>query len=186
MDKNWLIARPMNKSKLLNTKNHLNHLKLALMVGSLALPLITQAEQPPPKQHSRSQLIDLGTLGGPKYYEDFSGMPPRLLNEQGTVVGGMDTSVPDPACFNPDCLVSHAFQWQNGQLSDLGTLAFNAAGNFSQAFWINDRGLSVGISTDAGLDQVRDSSFQGCPLEEPSNYRSWNPGRKMEHGASNQ
>ena len=143
----------LHKSKIMNTKHHVNHLKLALIVGSLALPLITQAEQPPTNKHPRYKLIDLGTLGGPEYYSDFSGFPPRLLNEQGTVVGGMDTAVPDPACINPDCFVSHAFEWQNGQLRDLGTLAVNAAGNFSQAFWINERGVSVGISFDVNLDQ---------------------------------
>src|SRR6266571_7107488 len=148
------------KSKVMDTKHHLNHLKLALIVGSLALPLIAQAEQPPTNKHPRYKLIDLGTLGGPEYYSDFSGFPPRLLNEQGTVVGGMDTAVPDPACINPDCFVSHAFQWQNGQLRDLGTLAFNAAGNFSQAFWINERGVSVGIATDAGLDQFDFPTFK--------------------------
>src|SRR5579859_2854901 len=140
----------------MNTKHHLNHLRLALIVGALALPLIiTQGGQDQTKEHPRYKLIDLGTLGGPKYDPDFSGFPPRLLNEQGTVVGGMDTAVPDPLCsfFSSDCFVSHAFQRQNGELRDLGTLAFNPTGNFSQAFWINERGLSVGISTDAGLDQ---------------------------------
>jgi len=62
----------------MNTKHHLNHLKLALIVGSLALPLITQAGPPPTKEHPRYKLIDLGTLGGPEYYLDFSGLPPTL------------------------------------------------------------------------------------------------------------
>jgi probable HAF family extracellular repeat protein len=144
----------------MNAKQHLGHLKLALIVGTLALPLVTQAGQPLAKAHTRYKLTDLGTLGGPQYYQDFSGIPARLLNEQGTVIGGMDTAVTDPFCFNADCFVSHAFQWRKGELSDLGTLAFNAIMNFSQAFWINERGLSVGISTDGGLDQFGNPIFK--------------------------
>ena len=70
----FAAAQP-HKSKIMNTKNHLNHLKLALIVGSLALPLITQAGPPPTKEHPRYKLIDLGTLGGPEYYLDFSRLP---------------------------------------------------------------------------------------------------------------
>src|SRR5262245_63897597 len=113
----------------------------SLIAAALAAPLIANAGQPPRKEHVRYKLIDLGTLGGPQYYDNFSGQEPRLLNNRGTVVGGMDTANPDPFCFNPDCFTSHAFQWKNGFLSDLGTLAFNGAGNFSQAFWINESGL---------------------------------------------
>jgi probable HAF family extracellular repeat protein len=95
----------------------------------------------------RYQLINLGSLGGTNYYESFSGLPGRLLNNSGTVVGDMDTAVPDPACFETSCLTAHAFEWTNGSLADLGTLAFNEKGNFSQAFWINDQGLSIGVAT---------------------------------------
>ncbi|MCI0535307.1 MAG: hypothetical protein L0Z50_08765, partial [Verrucomicrobiales bacterium] len=35
----------------------------------------------------------------------------------------------------------------SGSLADLGTLEFNEKGNFSQAFWINDQGRSIGVST---------------------------------------
>src|SRR6187401_2743932 len=88
---------------------------------------------------ARYQLINLGSLGGTNYYESFSGLNGKYLNNSGTVVGGMDTSVPDPFCFNnPSCLTSHAFEWTSDSLADLGTLAFNEKGNFSQAFWIND------------------------------------------------
>jgi len=106
----------------MNTKHHLNHLKLALIVGSLALPLITQAEQPPTKEHPRYKLIDLGTFGGPssQFYQYG-----KNVNNRGAVVGGADTANPDPFapnCAVPSCFVQHAFKWQNGVLSDLGTL----------------------------------------------------------------
>ena len=93
------------------------------------------------------QLISLGSLGGTNYYEYMSGVNGRLMNNSGIVVGGMDTSVPDPFCFNGSCLTSHAFEWTSGALVDLGTLEFNTNGNFSQAFSINDQGRSIGVAT---------------------------------------
>ena len=132
-------ARPMNKSKIMNTKHHLSPLKLALIVGSLALPLITQAEQPPTNTHPRYKLIDLGTLGGPgSRLEDSS----KVLNNAGTVVGEADTSNPD---------VQHAFRWQKGVLTDLGALP---GGNFSHPIYINDAGLSVGFSDNGVTDRL--------------------------------
>ena len=95
----------------------------------------------------RYQVMDLGSLGGPNYYGWFSGVACRLINNNGKAVGGMDTSMPDPFCFNGDCLTSHAFEWTNSTLTDLGTLEHNDAGNFSQASWINDQDQVVGLST---------------------------------------
>src|SRR5258708_1205340 len=98
----------LNKLKFMNTKHHLNHLKLALMVSVLALPLTTQAGQ-----HSRYKLIDLGTLGGPS-----STIPSlaKMVSNGGTAVAAADTAVPDPFapnCFNPNsCYIQHAFQWK--------------------------------------------------------------------------
>src|SRR5207248_2774931 len=130
----------LHKSKIMNTKHHLNHLKLALIVGSLALPLMTQAEQ-----HPRYKLIDLGTLGGPSSGFDFY---TQIVNNRGTVVGGADTPNPDPFdppfdpnCVAPGCFLQHAFQWRKGFLTDLGALP---GGGSSRALWINQRGQTVG------------------------------------------
>jgi len=77
-----------HKPKFMNTKHHLGHLTLALIVGSLALPLTTQAEQQQKKEHPPYQLIDLGTFGGPSStFEDLS----KTLNNQGTAIGAADT-----------------------------------------------------------------------------------------------
>jgi hypothetical protein len=96
----------------------------------------------------RYQVIDLGSLGGPNYYAWFTGVACRLLNNNGTVVGGMETSIPDPFCFNGGaCLTSHAFEWTNSTPADLGTLEHNDAGNWSQASWINDQDVIVGVAT---------------------------------------
>ena len=127
----------LNKSKSMKTKHHLNNLKLALMVGSLALPLITQAGQ-----HPRYKLIDLGTLGGPASRLEGDS---KVLNNAGTVVGDADTSNPG---------VQHAFRWQNGVLTDLGALP---GGNFSHPISLNDTGLSVGFS-DNGVTDPRTGS----------------------------
>jgi len=64
----------------------------------------------PPATHAaapRYLLINLGSLEGTNYYETYSGLNGQYLNNSETVVGGMDTSVPDPACFNSSCLTSH-------------------------------------------------------------------------------
>ena len=130
----------------MKTKHHLNHLKLALIVGSLALPLITQAGQ-----HPRYKLIDLGTFGGPaSTLIDFS----KIVNNQGTFVGGADTARPDPFapnCFSPSCVVQHAFQWQKGVLTDLGALP---GGGSSFAACINEPGEVVGVSQTGLLDPL--------------------------------
>src|SRR5262249_32597434 len=78
-------------------------------------------------QHTRYRPIDLGTFGGPSSFVNSSDSFERaqVLNSSGTVVGLADTSVPDtnPSPFFPfDGFNSHAFQWRNGVLTDLGTL----------------------------------------------------------------
>src|SRR6185503_4180327 len=108
----------LNKIKIMKTKHHLNNLKLAFIVGSLALPLITQAGK-----HPRYKLIDLGTFGGPS--STFNGLS-KTLNNHGTAIGAADTAIPDPFapnCFGPNCFVQRAFQWRHGVLTDLGALA---------------------------------------------------------------
>ena len=46
----------------------------------------------------RYLLINLGSLGGTNYYETFSGLIGRYMNNSGTVVGGMEASVANPFC----------------------------------------------------------------------------------------
>jgi probable HAF family extracellular repeat protein len=117
--------------------------------AALALPSQLAA------QHTRYKLIDIPTLGGDKAYGQGNGLgTSRFLNSAGTVVGSSDTTMPDPNapnCGNFDCLVSHAFQWQNGVLTDLGTLP---GGNFSGANAINARGWIAGFSQNSEIDPV--------------------------------
>jgi probable HAF family extracellular repeat protein len=119
-----------------------------------------------PEQHHHYKLIDLGTLGGPSSYLNafvdqfspgmnqffFSGA--QLLSKKGILAGWADTSTSDPSpgsCFNADCFVSHAFQWQEGTVTDLGALA---SGWSSAATGINETGQIVGLSENGAIDPL--------------------------------
>jgi probable HAF family extracellular repeat protein len=106
------------------------------------------------EHHHYYKVIDLGTFGGPQSYLDALPAVNQIVNKQGAVAGYADTSTPDPFpsfCFNPDCFVSHAFQWEDGVLTDLGTLA---TGWSSSAFWITDTGQIAGNSQNGEIDPL--------------------------------
>ena len=101
----------------------------------------------------------MGTSGGPtsifnNFYAGPFFEPGEVLNKRGVFAGWADTSMPDPfpsLCLNLSCFVSHAFQWDDGVLTDLGTLA---AGWSSQLTWINDTGEIVGLSQNGVIDPL--------------------------------
>ena len=133
---------------------------LALLFAALALPgrLAAKDDQDHNNKHHHYQLIDMGTFGGPASYFNSLFAPPgsnpgRMINKHGIFVGWADTSTPDPFpsfCFT-DCFVSHAFEWQEGAATDLGTLA---PGWGSVAAWINDTGQIVGLSQNGIIDPL--------------------------------
>jgi probable HAF family extracellular repeat protein len=103
-------------------------------------------------KHHHYKLVDIGTFGGSASY--FANGFDGILNNHGMAAGGADTSTPDPfptGCFNHDCFVSHAFQWQNSFLTDLGTLV---AGWSSTANWISSNGMIAGISENGVIDPL--------------------------------
>jgi probable HAF family extracellular repeat protein len=122
------------------------------LFAALALPVQLAAQQP------RYKLIDLGTLGGP--ISSFGPFNSVILNENGTAVGGADTSRSDPNYpnFNPfvapdplDPFIQHAFQWRNGVMTDLGALPGT---NSSYVNWVNASGVAAGNSENGSIDPL--------------------------------
>ena len=138
-------------------------MKSRTLILATAIALLTALAMPVPlaAQHTKYKLIDLGTFGGPaSLIAPSSGgpqNPARALTSRGVVVGQAETATPDPFspnCFNPYCLASHAFRWQDGVLTDLGTLEGVDSDLSSGANWINDRGWIAGASYSGGIDPV--------------------------------
>ena len=131
------------------------------LFAALAIPLGLTAQddaaQHKKAPHHHYKLIDIGTFGGPASY--FTNGFDGILNNQGTAAGWTDTSMPDPYppfCFNGDCYESHAFQSQNGIVTDLGVLSGGASSN---AVWITANGTIVGTSQNGQIDPL----FPGFP-----------------------
>ena len=121
------------------------------MSGSLAAQ--NKAKQQHNSHHHQYQVVDLGTFGGPT---SSTNCCDHQITARGVVVGSADTPAanPNPGCFNgslgvPDCNVNQAFQWQDGTLTDLGTLP-GGYNSYSQG--INARGTVVGSSENGVTD----------------------------------
>jgi len=129
----------------------------AAILGALAVTLQLSAQETPRHQHQYHQykLYDVGTFGGP-------GSGPAeilpILNNSGATLGLAQTAMPDPYTPNcmdvyfgglPGCLLSHAYGWQNGVLTDLGALP---GINSSYGFAINDAGMMDGLSETGAID----------------------------------
>src|SRR6185437_2271694 len=99
-------------------------------------------------------LTDVGTFGGPQASLDLPGFP---ITRQGAVLGTADTTVADSDYPNfdpfivgyPNPVLSHAFKWQRGKLTDLGALPGN---NSSAVFQVNGSGVGTGMSETGALD----------------------------------
>jgi len=115
--------------------------RAASLLTLLALPALLVAQDHPAMRRHYT-LVDLGTFGGPNSF--VIGSTP--MNNNGTVVGVADTSVFDPIC---GCFAYHAFKWQDGALTDLGTLP---GGSFSASFAINSPGAVAGASANGLID----------------------------------
>jgi probable HAF family extracellular repeat protein len=101
----------------------------------------------------RYTLINLGTFGGPASTFNFTA---GFLNSRGIAVGAAETPIPIPPHFNPfpcgpGTFIYHAFEWQNGVVTDLDTLP---GGNCSNAIWINAAGEIAGNSENGEIDPL--------------------------------
>ena len=126
------------------------------LIAATAIPMHLSAQDNGEKSNHqpRYKLIDLGTFGGPGSLVN-DGLPPvsQVVNDRGAVVGAADTSTPDPYspyCFI-DCVVAYAFLWQDGTLTDLGSLP---GVNSSLAIEINRDSLIIGVSENGSSDPL--------------------------------
>jgi probable HAF family extracellular repeat protein len=102
-----------------------------------------------PTQHAfvwdHGKMTDIPTLGGTFAFA-------QCTNNQAQVIG-QSSLVGDVGCAPSDLLNTcdeHAFSWNHGTLTDLGTLG----GSFSVANWLNNQGEAVG-----GATTTNDESF---------------------------
>ena len=123
------------------TSTNLTHINLLFLVALLALPVQLAA------QHTRYKLIDIGTFGGPTSQTNGESV---VITNEGTVVGGADTSTPCPYFSG---LISPAFKWQNGVMTELALLP---GGCFSFADATNSHGLIVGLADNGLIDPLTD------------------------------
>jgi len=134
-------------------------------LAAIVLPLQLAA------QHSRYKLIDIGTLGGPASYFTDPGIGgvSKVLNNRGMLAGKAELATPDPNNGNcpPACFVTHAFRWDKGVLTDLGTLP---GGEDSDIGGINARGWVVGSSTTGEIDP-----FINAPVGHATLWRGTQP-----------
>ena len=126
-----------------------------VLFAALAIPtqLTAQDNSDHKSKHHQYRLYDVGTFGGPQsgtfFYPSFT--VPRSMNNRGVVVGFGDTALPDPYpdCFI-DCFVDHAFKYEDGVLTDLGSLG--ASSNGAIAHSSNQRGWIVGVGENGVID----------------------------------
>lgn len=127
---------------------------------TLMLVIAISAIEVAAQEHTHYKLIDLGTFGGPQSYIYAPNNYSAVLNSRGKVTGWAETTIPDPFatfCFTDDCVVSHAFQSQNGTLTDLGALR---DGFSSSSGWVSANGLIAGWSENGDTDPT----FFGVPV----------------------
>jgi probable HAF family extracellular repeat protein len=157
-----------------------NLMRIALTALAVSLAVLVTgtrlAAQKHQAKHSHYNVIDVGTLGGPTSGYNSGSV---IINGRGSVVGVADTPNFDQNC---GCFITHAFRWENGTLTDLGTLP-GGANSFGVA--INSKGSIVGLADvinpltgprgDAALwkdGQISDLGTLGGPFAAPNDINN--------------
>jgi probable HAF family extracellular repeat protein len=147
-----------NRRKTMKSKVPIR-VAIALVIAlALTVRMMAQDVKVPQVMHRQYQFIDVGTLGGPNSSlpgSFFEGIATESLSRAGTFGGQADTATPDPFapnCFG-DCFVSHAIQWRDGVLTDLGAL-HRPESLSSASSWISGNGLIAGISQNGEIDPL--------------------------------
>jgi probable HAF family extracellular repeat protein len=132
-------------------RNSSAYVSALALFATLAITSQLAAQQP------RYRLIDMGTFDGDASELNNGGdgnNAVTVLNNRGELVGWAATPTHDPFdpfCLDEACRLIHAFKWQNGTRTDLGTLP---GGANSQAVWISSNGLVAGISENGETDPL--------------------------------
>jgi probable HAF family extracellular repeat protein len=151
-----LSARNANKEATVKSRI-LTCITAMTLFAALAVPVQLAA------QHTRYKLVIINTFGGPESYINPPSVlgSPNQINNRGTAVGSSGTSIPTtPVSSGFVCggldgivpLVNHAFKWQNGMLTDLGSLG--GPDDCSVGTGINARGEVLGNSENGIVDPV--------------------------------
>jgi probable HAF family extracellular repeat protein len=136
------------------------------LFAALAIPVRLAAQddaaQTNKPKHQHYKLIDMGTFGGPSSFINEPSNFVPAVNKRGMTVGGSGTPVPTTSTSNPTAYcggfngvvpnVYHAFEWRNGTVSDLGSLA--GPNYCSDANSINARGEIEGVSENGVVDPI--------------------------------
>ena len=137
---------------------------VAVILSAMAIPTVLvgqlQTGTPYEAKYHRYKLVDIGTFGGPASNMNPVGNGSPYLSTHGVAVGTSATSVPSgPTANGFFCdgldgtlaFVFHAFEWKNGQVTDLEALA-PAVTNCSDALAVNSSGMIAGGSENGLVD----------------------------------
>jgi probable HAF family extracellular repeat protein len=137
----------------------------AMTLFPLAMPvrLDAQERQERKQRTHRYEFIDLDTFGGPTSYINSAASQgaSNQINRRGATVGASATAIPSPPNTNVSIcegflgavpFVFHAFKWQDGVVTDLGTLP--GPDNCSVATSMNARGEIIGYSENGATDPL--------------------------------